>query len=112
MTRTLRLFVSHTVSEQHWQLGDASAEPNPETGKGIPSWQLRIEGRLLEVRDITQRTILVLTGNKLPNPRWRDKSHRPLSTLIKSMIVEMDRDPALYPDGNIVEVRTCIYLCL
>ncbi|KAI0030842.1 SWI/SNF complex 60 kDa subunit [Vararia minispora EC-137] len=87
MTRTLRLFVSHSVSEQRWQQGDAPVEPSPETGKGIPAWQLKIEGRLLE----------------LPNPRWREKTPRPLSTFVKSMIVEFDRDPALYPDGNIVE---------
>ena len=52
-TRTLRLFLSHTVSGQAWQ-SEASASgaadpPNFETGQGIPAWQLKIEGRLLEV---------------------------------------------------------------
>ncbi|KAI0312225.1 SWI/SNF complex subunit [Amylostereum chailletii] len=89
-TRTLRIFLSHTVSEQIWQTGDAgvSEPPNFETGKGIPSWQLRIDGRLLEP----------------PNQRVRDKNPpRPFSNLIKSMIVELERDPMAYPDGNIVE---------
>lgn len=30
---------------------------------------------------------------------------RKFSTLIKHMVVELDRDTALYPEGNIVEVR-------
>jgi len=96
-TRTLRVFLSHTVSGQTWQSGDASTSaaaagsseaPNFETGQGIPAWQLKIEGRLLE----------------LPNQRSRDKGPpRQFSTFVKSAIVELDRDPALYPDGNIVE---------
>lgn len=30
---------------------------------------------------------------------------RKFSTFIKKLVVELDRDPTLYPDGNIVEVR-------
>ncbi|ETW79752.1 hypothetical protein HETIRDRAFT_477346 [Heterobasidion irregulare TC 32-1] len=88
--RTLRIFLSHTVSGQTWQSADAgsSATPNLETGQGIPAWQLKIEGRLLEPQ----------------NQRSKDKAPiRQFSTFLKSMIVELDRDPALYPDGNIVE---------
>jgi len=48
--RTLRIFLSHTVSGQVWQqpeTGDPSY--NFDTGQGIPAWQLKIEGRVLEV---------------------------------------------------------------
>ncbi|PCH42853.1 SWI/SNF complex 60 kDa subunit [Wolfiporia cocos MD-104 SS10] len=94
-TRTLRIFISHTVSGQPWQQGieGAGAEGdagkvNPETGEGIPAWSLRIEGRLLEI----------------PNQRAKDKvPPRKFTTLIKQMMVEFDRDMALYPEGNIVE---------
>jgi SWI/SNF-related matrix-associated actin-dependent regulator of chromatin subfamily D len=52
-TRTLRLFLSHTVSGQTWQSETAASgtadPPNFETGQGVPAWQLKIEGRLLEV---------------------------------------------------------------
>jgi SWI/SNF-related matrix-associated actin-dependent regulator of chromatin subfamily D len=52
-TRTLRLFLSHTSSGQVWQTETSASgtadQPNFETGQGIPSWQLKIEGRLLEV---------------------------------------------------------------
>jgi hypothetical protein len=42
---------------------------------------------------------------ELPNQRARDRvPPRKFSTFIKKMIVELDRDPTLYPDGNIVEV--------
>jgi len=91
-TRTLRLFLSHTVSGQAWQ-SETSASgttdpPNFETGQGVPAWQLKIEGRLLEP----------------PNQRAKDRtSPRQFSTLIKTMIVELERDPTLYPDGNVVE---------
>ncbi|CAL1697797.1 unnamed protein product [Somion occarium] len=95
--RTLRIFLSHTVSGQIWQQGgDSSATPapesgsniNPETGEGIPAWQFKVEGRLLEI----------------PNQRAKDRAPlRKFSTFIKSMVVELDRDPAQYPEGNIVE---------
>ena len=49
-TRTLRIFLSHTVSGQVWQTGGEPSNANFETGEGIPAWQVRIEGRLLEVR--------------------------------------------------------------
>lgn len=51
-TRILRVFVSHTVSGQQWQVGEADGEGdavNVETGQGIPAWSLKVEGRLLEV---------------------------------------------------------------
>ncbi|KAI0717672.1 SWI/SNF complex 60 kDa subunit [Cerioporus squamosus] len=88
-TRTLRIFLSHTVSGQPWQReGGEAAEPNPETGENIPAWQLRIDGRMLE----------------LPNSRAKDRNPpRKFSTLIKHMVVELDRDMVLYPEGNIVE---------
>ncbi|KAF5329771.1 hypothetical protein D9619_009133 [Psilocybe cf. subviscida] len=88
-TRTLRLFLSHTVSGQLWQnTSDMPAVTNFETGEGIPAWAFKIEGRLLE----------------LPNSRHKDKNPpRKFSTMIKRMVVELDRDPTLYTDGNIVE---------
>jgi len=91
-TRTLRLFLSHTSSGQAWQ-SETSAPgtadpPNFETGQGIPAWQLKIEGRLLEP----------------PNQRAKDRAPpKQFSTLIKSMVVELDRDPTLYPDSNVIE---------
>jgi len=48
-TRTLRIFLSHTVSSQLWQTGDIPPVANFETGEGIPAWAFKIEGRLLEV---------------------------------------------------------------
>ena len=51
-TRTLRIFLSHTVSGQPWQTGGVPPEnANFETGEGIPAWSFRIEGRLLEVSE-------------------------------------------------------------
>ncbi|TFY56624.1 hypothetical protein EVJ58_g7529 [Rhodofomes roseus] len=88
-TRTLRIFLSHTVSGQPWQQGaEGEAKVNPETGEGIPAWQFRIDGRLLEI----------------PNHRAKDRvPPRKLSALVKQMVVELDRDMNLYPEGNVVE---------
>ncbi|KAJ4476363.1 SWI/SNF complex 60 kDa subunit [Lentinula edodes] len=87
-TRTLRIFVSHTVSGQSWQAGTESDNlTHSETGENIPAWQLKIEGRLLE----------------LPQ-RGKDKGPpRKFSTFIKRMMVEFDRDTNVYPENNIVE---------
>ncbi len=47
----------------------------------------------------------VSVSAKIPNQRAKDRvPPRKFSTLIKHMIVELDRDTTLYPDGNIVEV--------
>lgn len=56
-----------------------------ETGQ-IPSWTLKIEARLLE------------------NTPYRSKHPlRKLSTFLKSVVVELDRDSSLYPEGNLIE---------
>jgi SWI/SNF-related matrix-associated actin-dependent regulator of chromatin subfamily D len=39
-----------------------------------------------------------MVGGKRPPPRA-------FSTFVKRLVVELDRDPALYPDGNFIEVR-------
>ena len=48
-TRTLRIFLSHTVSSQLWQVGEVPPVANFDTGEGIPAWAFKVEGRLLEV---------------------------------------------------------------
>ncbi|KAJ7585081.1 SWI/SNF complex 60 kDa subunit [Mycena floridula] len=88
-TRTLRIFLSHTVSGQPWQVGVEGAEmASIETGENAPAWVFKIEGRLLET----------------PSQRAREKgTQRKFSTFVKRMVVELNRDPALYQEGNIVE---------
>ena len=52
-TRTLRVFLGHTLSGQPWQVGEGNADGetvNFGTGQGIPAWSFKVEGRLLEVR--------------------------------------------------------------
>ncbi|KAG8714226.1 SWI/SNF complex component snf12 [Ceratobasidium sp. 394] len=87
--RTLRVFISHTASSQIWQTSETSAPPNFETGEGVPSWTLRIQGRLLPLESEGEPA-----GNQ-PTPKF--------SSLLKAMRVEMERDPALYPEPNHVE---------
>lgn len=48
---------------------------------------------------------------KIPNQRAKDRAPpRKFSSMIKQMVVELDRDMVLYPEGNIVEVCTLISL--
>ncbi|KAG8725173.1 SWI/SNF complex component snf12 [Ceratobasidium sp. 395] len=90
--RTLRVFISHTASSQVWQNNEASAPPNFETGEGVPSWTLRIQGRLLPIESSNPEGE---PTNNQPSPKF--------SSLLKGMRVEMERDPALYPEPNHVE---------
>ncbi|KAJ9098493.1 hypothetical protein QFC19_006361 [Naganishia cerealis] len=92
--RTLRVYLSNTAYNQEWQKEEditAGKEPmsvNVETGDGIPGWDLKIEGRLLD------------TGNL----RIDKTAKRKFSQCIKHMVVEFgNRDLATYPEGNIVE---------
>ncbi|KAF8312533.1 SWI/SNF complex 60 kDa subunit [Clavulina sp. PMI_390] len=92
--RTLRVYVSHTTRNQSWQ---NSEEETPavdfDSGKGIPSWELRVEGKLLpgpsDAEDST---------SSLPPPPARK-----FSTFLKSAIIELDRDPRIYPEESIIE---------
>ena len=43
---------------------------------------------------------------QVPNQRAKDRvPPRKFSTLVKQLVVELDRDPNLYPESNTVEVR-------
>ncbi|CAE6486344.1 unnamed protein product [Rhizoctonia solani] len=91
--RTLRVFVSHTASNQAWQASENPAPPNFETGEGVPSWTLRIQGRLLEQEGASSEG--TTTGAPAPPPKF--------STLLKGMRVEIEREQSLYPESNLVE---------
>ncbi|KAH7325338.1 hypothetical protein B0J17DRAFT_723105 [Rhizoctonia solani] len=87
--RTLRVFVSHTASNQAWQASENPAPPNFETGEGVPSWTLRIQGRLLESEEM--------------NSEDASTSAPKFSALLKGMRVEIEREQALYAEPNHVE---------
>ncbi|KAI9207962.1 SWI/SNF and RSC complex subunit Ssr3 [Polychytrium aggregatum] len=84
--RYLRIFISNTASDQ---INPSSEDFMDITNANIPSWTLRIEGRLLDA----------------PHLRKGMAIQTKFSQLIKSVIVTIDRDPALYPEGNIIEWR-------
>jgi len=82
--RKLRIFLSHAMSGQSWQQPPSIS---PVDLDGGPGWTFRIEGRVLEA----------------PTQRLNRGLSRKFSSFLKSMVVEFDRDPALYPESNIVE---------
>ncbi|KAG8727970.1 SWI/SNF complex component snf12, partial [Ceratobasidium sp. 423] len=91
--RTLRVFVSHTTSNQVWQASENPAPPNFETGEGVPSWTLRIQGRVLEPEGASSEG--TTAGASTSTPKF--------STFLKAMRVEIERDQSLYPEPNLVE---------
>lgn len=120
--RTLRIFLSNTCANQPFQVAERAQQPQeapdeddeedekPEntgapapTATELPSWTLRIEGRLLDP-SFRSRAGAAMSAQATAN---RICAHK-FSNLIKSCVVEFIRDPALYPDGgsgtdNIVE---------
>ena len=103
------------MSGQAWQQGDApqaDSNVNIETGDGIPAFQFKVEGRVLEVSATLYYSSHVIAlrsyDKQIPNQRAKDRvPPRKFSTLVKQMVVELDRDPAQYPESNTVEVKVC-----
>lgn len=81
--KKLRLFITNSFSPAN------PADQNHQTG----SWELRVEGRLLEPE--------ALTSNKNPEAA-SGKVKRKFSTFFKSLVIELDKD--IYgPDNHLVE---------
>ncbi|CAO3630626.1 unnamed protein product [Cunninghamella echinulata] len=84
--RTLRLFLSNTFADQ---INSRSDDENAfDLNKGNPpSWTLKIEGRLLDP----------------PIPTKKAQPIQKFTSFFRSIVIELDRDPSLYPEGNIIE---------
>ncbi|CAO3630561.1 unnamed protein product [Mucor hiemalis] len=83
--RTLRIFVSNTAADQNSELDEINNfEVNNENA---PSWTLKIEGRLLDP--------LIPTKKAQPIQKF--------TSFFKSIIVELNRNPEMFPEGNIIE---------
>ncbi|KAI0224604.1 SWI/SNF and RSC complex subunit Ssr3 [Massospora cicadina] len=78
--RTVRVFISNTACFQP----EGPASPTP--AGCVPAWTLRVEGRMLDIPAVHSK---------------HKHSIRKFSTLVRSLVIELD--PALYPDGYIVE---------
>ena len=80
--RKLRIFISNTF----YPAREVDAVDDVGGGSGVASWELRVEGRLLD--DVTKSD---------PN-----KVKRKFSSFFKSLVIELDKD--LYgPDNHLVE---------
>ena len=82
LKRKLRIFISNTF----YPAREAEAGEESAAGSGVASWELRVEGRLLD--DAAKAD---------PN-----KVKRKFSSFFKSLVIELDKD--LYgPDNHLVE---------
>ncbi|GJJ09820.1 hypothetical protein Clacol_004044 [Clathrus columnatus] len=93
--RTLRVFLSHMVEKQPWQTGGTlNMDPSSvdfTSGQNIPSWTLKVEGRILDHVSPEYQAL------KIPP--------RKFTSFLRGLVIELDRDQSMYPDSNIVEWR-------
>ncbi|KAI8143117.1 hypothetical protein BJV82DRAFT_611421 [Fennellomyces sp. T-0311] len=85
--RTLRIFVSNTSSDQISAQQNADDENFDFNSGNPPSWTLKIEGRLLDP----------------PIPTKKAQPVQKFTSFFRSIVIELERDPKLYPEGNTIE---------
>ncbi|KAG0056863.1 SWI SNF, matrix associated, actin dependent regulator of chromatin, sub d, member 1 [Gryganskiella cystojenkinii] len=85
--RTLRIFISNLSHDQETPESD-DEEPTLESGP-TPSWTLKVEGRLVD---------------EVNASAYKNKqTNRKFSSFFRSVMIELERDSNLYPNGNFVE---------
>ncbi|KAG0349287.1 SWI SNF, matrix associated, actin dependent regulator of chromatin, sub d, member 1 [Podila humilis] len=85
--RTLRIFISNLSHDQDTPESD-DEEAKLDSGP-TPSWTLKVEGRLVD---------------EASNSAYKNKqTSRKFSSFFRSVMIELDRDSNLYPNGNFVE---------
>ncbi|KAF9427128.1 SWI SNF, matrix associated, actin dependent regulator of chromatin, sub d, member 1 [Podila epigama] len=85
--RTLRIFISNLSHDQD-ALESEDEEAKLDSGP-TPSWTLKIEGRLVDEANASA---------------YKNKqTSRKFSSFFRSVMIELDRDSNLYPNGNFVE---------
>jgi SWI/SNF-related matrix-associated actin-dependent regulator of chromatin subfamily D len=81
-TKILRLFISHTTSDQYISLQDDNSNALMEDR--LPSWTLQIQGKLLD-------------------SSLRASTRKRMTSFFKSIFVQLERDSEIYPYGNLIE---------
>ncbi|KAG0260111.1 SWI SNF, matrix associated, actin dependent regulator of chromatin, sub d, member 1 [Mortierella polycephala] len=85
--RTLRIFISNLSHDQDTPESDED-EPRLDSGP-TPSWTLKVEGRLVDE----------VNASAYKNRQ----TSRKFSSFFRSVMIELERDSNLYPNGNFVE---------
>ncbi|RCH81718.1 SWI/SNF complex component snf12, partial [Rhizopus stolonifer] len=89
--RTMRIFISNTAADQPLQEEEEEIDGQVYeiNSENDPSWTLKVEGRLLDP--------LIPTKKAQPVQKF--------TSFFKSILVELDRNPEKYPEGNLIEWR-------
>jgi len=97
--KRLRVRISNTCSDQDWQEGQETTgkaeegedgveqkteRPDFETGKGVPSWTVRIEAKLLDLEGAT------------PSPESEQESLPRFSQIVQHMSIDIHRPEGAY----------------
>ncbi|KAF9548603.1 SWI SNF, matrix associated, actin dependent regulator of chromatin, sub d, member 1 [Mortierella hygrophila] len=85
--RTLRIFISNLSHDQETPESDDD-EPRLDSGP-TPSWTLKVEGRLVDEANASAYK--------------NRQTSRKFSSFFRSVMIELERDSNLYPNGNFVE---------
>ncbi|KAK3848028.1 MAG: SWI/SNF-related matrix-associated actin-dependent regulator of chromatin subfamily D member 1-like protein [Linnemannia gamsii] len=85
--RTLRIFISNLAHDQETPESDDD-EPRLDSGP-TPSWTLKVEGRLVDEANASAYK--------------NRQTSRKFSSFFRSVMIELERDSNLYPNGNFVE---------
>ncbi|KAK9477963.1 hypothetical protein V1514DRAFT_332471 [Lipomyces japonicus] len=94
--RKFQIFVSNTAIDQPWQTVDRLDENAFDFDMGtIPSWALRIEGRLVDDNDNEH-------SNDDNFPQQSSNERKKFTEFFQSIAIELDRPKELYPEGNII----------
>jgi SWI/SNF-related matrix-associated actin-dependent regulator of chromatin subfamily D len=107
----LRVFLSHSVEAQPWQGGIDGSGVNLDphsldfaSGQGIPTWIFKVEGRLIDTVSSSHEPYLVSSQSAVLQSNTHTRlPPRKFTSFLKGLVVEFDRDPANYPDGNVLE---------
>ncbi|KAJ3413579.1 SWI/SNF complex component snf12 [Chytridiales sp. JEL 0842] len=103
MKKTLRIVVSNETSNQaHDQENDMNDD---DATVKIPSWKLKVQGKLLDVRFKVTANSNSLTHKSIQTPEDQLSMLPKFTHFVKSIKIELQRDPNLYPEGNVIEWR-------
>lgn len=85
LRRTLRLFISNTATQPSFTNEEDTVNTFDLNAGNVPSWTLKIEGKLLQSNNT------------------KEQHTQKFTSFFKKIAVELDRDPNLYPEGNLIE---------
>lgn len=120
--KRLRVRMSTDCADQEWQqspsdgnAADENDKPDFETGKGIPSWTMRIQGQLLDVRVACSRRAARFTEKSSiprfqlegvpPDPNETSETTIRFSQIVQHLSIDLQRPEGAHREPGLLNVR-------